>query len=208
MRRPSMIESNAVSTLFVYDCDRDGPGVLIPRPEIHLVARFGPSEQGSRDVHALGIRQEVHRKHIHGGQGIVMARLRLGAQDAVLGVPASAVAGRIVALEDLWGGAGMRRLCERLARARDRADAAAVLSSAIAERLGTADVDGGGAHAPLVLAAAGRLTHASVSAVAADVGVDLGDDERQFRWLDARLHQTVRRQIRKPCRQITTGRFL
>ena len=181
---PSARAASAVSALFVYDSDRDGPGVLLPRPEIHLVARFGPSERGGLDVHALGIRQEVHRKRIPGGHGLVMARLRLGAQDAVLGVPASAVAGRIVALADLWGGAVMRRLCERLAGARDRAAAAAVLSGAIEERLATADLDAGGVHAPLVRAAAGRLTSASVSAVAADLGVS----ERHLRRV---FHETA-----------------
>ena len=161
--------ASALSALFVYDCDREGAGVLLPRPEIHLAARFGLPAHGGLELHALGIRQEVHRKHLHGGQGLVMARLKLGAQDAVLGVPASAVAGRIVALEDLWGGGAARRLRERLAGARDLAGAAAVLDGAIAARLTTPAA--GGAHVPLVRAAAGRLTRASVRTVAADLGV-------------------------------------
>jgi AraC-like DNA-binding protein len=111
----------------------------------------------------------VHRKLHRSGQRTVTARLQLGVPDAVLGVPAWALAGRIVALEDLWGDAATRRLCARLADARDTLAAAAVLESAIAERLATA----GGRHAgaQLALAAADRLTSANVNAVAADLGV-------------------------------------
>jgi hypothetical protein len=48
------------------------------------------------DVHAFGARQQVQRKLVHGGQRAVSARLCLGAAEAVLGVPASAIAGRVV----------------------------------------------------------------------------------------------------------------
>jgi AraC-like DNA-binding protein len=99
----------------------------------------------------------------------VTARLHLGATAAVLGAPASAIAGRIVALDDLWGGAATRRLCDRLAAARGPLEAAAVVERAIAERVATAGVHG--ARARLVLAATEGLKDASVSAVAADLGV-------------------------------------
>ena len=135
---PSASTASALSALFTYDCDRDSPGVVIPRPEIQLVVRFGPSSRNGLDVHAFGARQRVHRKLIRRGQRSVTARLALGAPEAVLGVPASEMAGRIVALEDLWGDVAMRRLCARLADARDTAAAAAILESAIAERLATA----------------------------------------------------------------------
>ncbi len=110
------------------------------------------------------------------------ARLHLGVSEAVLGVPASAVAGRIVALEDLWGDAATRRLCARLADACDTVDAAVILESAIAERLATAD--GRHARAQLVRAAADRLTSANVNAVA----IDLGVSERHLRRV---FHETV-----------------
>jgi AraC-like DNA-binding protein len=176
---PSASAASAVAALFVYDCDRDGPGVSIPRPEIQLVVRFGPSTRSGLDVHAFGLRQRVHRKLIRSGQRTVTARLQLGASDAVLGVPASAMAGRIVALEDLWGDAATRRLCARLADARDTVDAAAILESAIAERLVTAN--GRHAHAQLALAAADRLTSANVNAVAVDLGVSERHLRRVFR---------------------------
>jgi AraC-like DNA-binding protein len=179
---PSASTASAVTALFVSDCDRDGPGVSIPRPEVHLVVRFGPSARSGLDVHALGVRERVHRKLIRSGQRTVTARLQLGAPDAVLGVPASAMAGRIVALEDLWGDAATRRLCARLADARDAALAAAILESAIAERFAAAD--GRHAHARLALAAADRLTSANVNAVA----VDLGVSERHLRRV---FHETV-----------------
>src|SRR6478735_3102440 len=100
---PSAPTASGVAALFVDERDRDGPGVAIPRPEIHIVARFGPSTRGGLDVHALGARPTVHRKVLRRGQRAVTARLRLGAPEVVLGVPASALAGRIIALEDLWG---------------------------------------------------------------------------------------------------------
>lgn len=151
------------------ELDRDTQGIAIPRPEVQLVVRFGPSMPTGLDVHALGGRQQVHRKLLRSGQRVVGVRLQLGATEAVLGVPASAIAGRIIALEELWGAAKTRRLCGRLAGARDTFEAAAVLESAIAERL--AHGDGGGRSARLVLAAADRLTSANVNAVARDLGV-------------------------------------
>jgi AraC-like DNA-binding protein len=176
---PSASVVSAVAALFVYECDRDGPGVSIPRPEIHLVVRFGPSAQSGLDVHAFGVRQTVHRKLIRSGQRTVTARLHLGAHEPVLGVPASAIAGGIVALEDLWGGAATRRLFDRLGDARDTVGAAAILESAIAERLAIAD--GRRAHAQLALDAAERLTSTNVNAVAVDLRVSERHLRRVFR---------------------------
>jgi AraC-like DNA-binding protein len=121
----------------------------------------------------------VHRKLIRNGLRTVTARLQLGTPDAVLGVPASAMAGRIVALEDLWGGAATRRLCARLAAARDTAGAAVVLERALAERLATADGRHGGAD--LALAAVNRLASANVNAVARELGVSERHLRRVFR---------------------------
>jgi AraC-like DNA-binding protein len=176
---PSASTTSAVAALFVSDCDRDGPAVAIPRSEIQMVVRFGPSARNGLDVHAFGARQTVHRKLIRGGQRSVTARLQLGASNAVLGVPAPEIAARIVALEDLWGQVATRRLCARLADARDTVDAAAVLESAIAERLATAD--GRHARARLALAAAERLASTNVNAVAADLGVSERHLRRVFR---------------------------
>ena len=132
---PSASTASAVSALIVHDCDRDGPALSIPRPEIHLIARFGPSARAGLDIHAFGARQRVHRKVIRRGQRSVTVRLRLGVPDAVFGLPAFALAGRVVALEDLWGDAAARRLQARLGDARETAAAAAILQSAIAERI-------------------------------------------------------------------------
>jgi AraC-like DNA-binding protein len=179
---PGPRAGSAVAALLVYRCDRDGPGVSMPRPELRLVARFGPSAHEGLDVHALGVGTHVHRKLLRSGQRAVTARLRLGVAEAVLGVPASALGGRIVALEDLWGAAAARRLRARLADARDTVEAAAILERAITERLATAKVPE--ARAALALAAADRLTHATVSAVATDLGVS----ERHLRRV---FHEAV-----------------
>jgi AraC-like DNA-binding protein len=85
------------------------------------------------------------------------------------------MAGRIVPLEDLWGDAATKQLLDRLAAARDTVAAAAILESAIGERLAIAI--GRRAHAQVALDAAVRLTSANVSAVA----VDLGMSERHLR---------------------------
>jgi AraC-like DNA-binding protein len=83
------------------------------------------------------------------------------------------------ALEDLWGDIATRRLYVRLADAHDTADAAAILESAIAERLATANRRLG--RAALALAAADRLTSANVNTVAADLGVSERHLRRVFR---------------------------
>lgn len=176
---PSSSVSPAVTALVVDERDRDRLGVAIPRAEIHLVARFGASTQGGLDVHVLGARKRAHRKLLPRAQRAVTARLQLGAARAVLGVSAAAVAGRIVTLEELWGSAATRRLLERLAAARDPGDAALVLESAIAERLTASR--GGGDGERLALDAAGRLKHASVSAVAVELGVSERHLRRVFR---------------------------
>jgi AraC-like DNA-binding protein len=176
---PTAPAATAVSALVVDERDRDTPGISLPRPEIHLVVRFGPSTRGGLDVHAMGVRQRVHRKLLCGGQRTVMARLHLGTHEAVLGAPASAIAGRIVALEDLWGKAASRRLIDRLGEARRTVDAAAILQGAIAERLALAGR--GSARSSLALDAARRLRRASVSAVAVDLGVSERHLRRVFR---------------------------
>jgi AraC-like DNA-binding protein len=177
---PSARGGSAVAALLVLECERDVPLVAVPRPELQIVVRFGPSARGGLDVHAMGIRQTAHRKLIRRGQRTVTARLHLGAAEKVLGVSASAIAGRIVALDDVWGGAATQRLLDRLAGARDTVGAAAMLESAIAERLAIA---GGGRHAGarLALDAAARLASAPVSAVAQGLGVSERHLRRVFR---------------------------
>ena len=166
---PSASRLSAVAAMFVDDRDVDVAGLLIPRPEVQLVVRFGPSTREGLDVYAVGSRQRVHRKFIRRGQRTVTARLRLGAHEAVLGVPASAISERIVALEDLWGGAAARLLIEQLARAKDSNEAAQILERAVAERFAHTVERRAGAR--LALDAAARLTHSHVNAVALELGV-------------------------------------
>jgi len=176
---PGTRAASVLAALSVDELERDMPRVAIPRPEIHLVVRFGPSTATGLDVHALGVRETVHRKLVRRGHRIVMARLRLGATEAVLGVRASALAGRIVPLGDLWGDAAAGRLSDRLASARDTSAAAKILESAIAERV--ALTHGRSACTALALAAADRLASASVNAVAVELGVSDRHLRRVFR---------------------------
>jgi AraC-like DNA-binding protein len=171
------VMASAVTALFVDENERDTPRVALPRPEVHLAVRYGPSARNGLDIHVLGGRERAHRKHIRAGQRTVMARLRLGAHEAVLGVPASVLAGRIVPLEELWDGATTRRLIDELAKARDGADAAKVLESAIEQRVALAN----DARIDLALDAASRLGSANVRTVAAELGVSERHLRRAFR---------------------------
>lgn len=171
--------TSSAAALFVDERPCDTQGVALPRAEVQLVVRFGPSTPSGLDIHALGGRQRVHRKLLRGGQRVAGARLRLGTTEAVLGVPASALTGRLVALEELWGAAGTRRLCNRLADAPDTVEAAVILESAIAERLALTNSQATGTR--LVLAAADRLTSANVNVNA--VADELGVSERHLRRL-------------------------
>jgi AraC-like DNA-binding protein len=178
---PGASTSPVVAALFVVECEHDMTLLSMPRPEPQLVVRFGASARNSLDVHALGARGKVHRKDGRRGQRAVVARLHLGAPASVLGTPASNIADRIVALEDVWGAAATRRLVDRLSSARDMIDAAAVLEMAIADRFAAArDRD---ARAQLVLHAAERLSGANVSANVSAVAAGLGVSERHLRRL-------------------------
>ncbi|MBN6150767.1 AraC family transcriptional regulator [Xanthomonas sp. AmX2] len=176
---PAIAAPAGVAELFVHECERDLPRVAIPGPEIHLVVRIGASVRNGLDVHALGMRQEAHRKIVPAGQRTLFARLHLHTYAAVLGVPAADIAGRIVALEDLWGRPAAQRLLDRLAGAHDTATAAAVLEHALAERIAMAEAPG--AHALLAFDAATRLANASVAAVARDLGMSERHLRRMFR---------------------------
>lgn len=159
--------------------EREGAiaGVAIPHSEVHLVVRFGPSAHDGLDVHAMGGRQKVHRKLLPSGQSVT-ARLQLGATRAVLGVPAAAIAGQIVALEDLWGAPAARRLKSRLAQARSTLEAASVLEQAIDARLASSGRVG---RMQLVLDAADRLARQDVNHVAAELGVSERHLRRVFK---------------------------
>ncbi len=109
---------SAVADPWMDERRQDLARVVVRYAEMRLVARFGPAVPGGVDVRARGVRQQFHRKLIRGGQRTVFARLHPGRHAAVLGVPASELAGRVVALEDPSGGIAAQRLRDRLARFR------------------------------------------------------------------------------------------
>jgi len=176
---PSRPTASAVAAFFVDEVDRDSHRVALPRPEIQIVVRFGPSARNGLDVHAFGMQQTVRRKLIRRGQRAVTARLHLGASKVVLGVPASAVAGSVLALEELWGGAAVQRLLDRLSGVSNMIEAVAIIEGAIAERLALAEARD--AQVPLALRAAERLVSANVRSVAGDLGVSERHLRRVFR---------------------------
>lgn len=164
---PNVRAPSAVDALLTFACHRDAPFVALPRAEAQIVARYGVSARDGLDVHVLGGGQTARRKLIRRGQRAVTARLRLGTQETVLGVPARALAGQIVSLDALWGDALATELEERLHEARDPEHAAKVLEGAISARVATRR------RRPrsLALEAADRLAHAPVNAVADALGV-------------------------------------
>ena len=181
---PSPATASVVEALFASERDHDAPHIGMPRPEIELVVRFGPAARGGLDAHAMGARQRVHRKTVVGVRRTVAARFRLGAAEAALGVPATDLAGRIVALEDLWGAAAAERVFEQLASASDAVEAAAILDRAIAERLATTNTSR--RFGSLASAAAGQLraesrATANVGAIADELGVSERHLRRVFR---------------------------
>lgn len=165
--------------VFVDECKSDSTRVAVPSTGVHLVVRFGPHVHGGFDIHALGPRHKVHRKWIRGGQCTVFARLPLGTHHAVLGKPASELAGHIVALGDLWETAATQRLEEQLAAASDAGSAVVTLKAAIAERLepGTCF----DTNTRLAQSAARRLEGRNVASVAEDLGVSERHLRRVFR---------------------------
>lgn len=171
--------SAALSTLAF---ERDAARVSIPRPAVHVVARVGAAARGGLDLHALGARETVHRKFIPGGQHAIAARLRLGSCCSVLGVPASALRGRVVPLDALWGDGRTQALRERLSAAADAVQAAAILDEALAAGLATEPVHAG--RERLLARAAERLSVAGVRTVARELGIS----ERHLRRL---FHETV-----------------
>jgi AraC-like DNA-binding protein len=170
--------SSALAAISVYESDEDLPAVLVPRLETQIVVRLGAAARGGLDAHALGGRHHVHRKPIRSGQRILVARLRLGMHQAILGVPASAIAGHAIALEALWGDAASR-LFDRFVDAHDLVDAAAALERSISERLAIAGAPDD--HARFAMAAAERLQTASVGVVAEELGVSTRHLRRVFR---------------------------
>lgn len=175
---PSPAIASLVESLLVDECEGDLSRVLMPSAEAHLVLRLGPSPRAVLDLAAIGPRSRVQRKVVRGGHRVVMARLRLGATQAVLGARATELGGRIVMLDELWGDGATRRLSERIASARDAVEAAAAMDEAIATRLAKAHASG--PRAPLVLRAAERLESDSVSAVATALGVSERNLRRVF----------------------------
>lgn len=165
-------DPTAISTSFAFEPERDGLHIALPRPELHLVARFGPEVPGGLDVHVLGARERVVRKRIRRGQRAAMARLPIGAAKSVLGASAASLVGHVVPIEELWGSGAARRLSDRLAGTAETREAAVVLEQAIVERRATF-----GPHVKLALDATRRLAEANVG----DVATALGVSERHLR---------------------------
>ncbi len=173
-RAPRASTATSIAALAVADFSVEALRVAFPTAETHLVVRVGTTARGP-DAHVLGPQQRARRKVIAAGQRAVIARLRLGAQQTVLGVSASSLAGRTVPLEVLWGPDDTARLLDAVASARTGAEAVAALEGTLDARRGVFEARDD--HAALVRAAAQRLDGARVG----DVAEALGVSERTLR---------------------------
>ncbi|WP_124094308.1 helix-turn-helix domain-containing protein [Burkholderia gladioli] len=158
-----------IESMTVDECLANEPRVAIPRPEVHLVVRVGASAHRGLDMHVLGARRYVTRKTISKGQWTVFARLQLGTAAAVLGMPASAVSGHTVPVEDVWGAGDAQAVYDQLASAASPNDAARILERAIAAR--RLPERPRSDHPLLVREAAKKLLDVNVSEVAAALGI-------------------------------------
>lgn len=148
----------------------------LPYAEAHIALRLGPSARGGADLFVLGAHPRAQRKSVRGGHRGVIARLPLSAHQSVLGVAPAAVAGQIVALDELWGRAAVRELEDRLFSTRSLGDAAAILEGAVLARA-PRPID---ARTRLVVAAAERLAQQRVGTVADELGVSERNLRRVF----------------------------
>lgn len=166
---PAAAAHGPVLATSVRHFERDGQQAAIPQAVVQVVARFGPTIEGGVDVHALGPRTRVERKFIRGGQRAVLAGLRPGRCEAVLGIPAAELGDAPVPVSALWGDADAMRLRERLAGTGDSREAARRLAGFLAGRPHRA---GSPAVPPAFLdAALGKLASAGIGAVARELGL-------------------------------------
>lgn len=164
--------ASIVDAIFTDECHADELKVALPRPELHLMVRFGPALKRGLDIHVLGARQRVTRKVIPKGQWTIMARLRLGHANAILGAPPAAFNGHPVPVEDVWSATETQTLYDALSTATKAADAAAILERTIAARLSRGRAHAGQPNHPaLIREAARQLLHANVSEVAASLNI-------------------------------------
>lgn len=145
-----------------------------PSAHVHLAVRYGWSIPGGMDIHVVGARQRVHRKRIAGGHRAAFVRVPSGTHRAVFGIPANALVGHTLPIDDVWNRSDAQVLLEKLADQRDAGAAASVLEQAIAERVAAAPV---GIRQGLVHHAADLLERATVG----DVSTQLGVSERHLR---------------------------
>lgn len=174
---PSAASATVVRALCVEDHPHDRARVVVPSAEAALVVRMGSMASEGLDVHAVGGWHRVRRKFVRGGQRTVIAWLRLGASEAVFGVPAATIADRHVPIEELWGGAVGRRLRARLAEARDARAVASILDAVVSARVANAARS---STSMVALRAAERLATSSVERVAEELGVSERTLRRSF----------------------------
>jgi methylphosphotriester-DNA--protein-cysteine methyltransferase len=165
----------------------DGPAdSILPDGCAEVVFHYGDRFQRLED--GVGVSQ--HRSAVvgpfarpmgvrpTGRVGVLGIRLLPEGTAALLGVPGDAIAGRSLALEDLWGDEG-RRLADRVGSARDAGGRLAAAAAGLASRARAANRPGRvGAAVDLLRRSRGRAT---VDAMAESAGVTGRHLERLFR---------------------------
>ena len=149
LRAPSAALRPFVSSVWFHHAVTNLPTAsehVAPCGEMHLVFRIGGSRLRIRDAAGNacepgsaivgGMRSGYYVKEASPAESVGV-QLRPGAAEAVLGVPAEALAGRHWALEELWGSAA-ESLCARLAEAPDGESRARILEGFLLARVGRA----------------------------------------------------------------------
>lgn len=186
---PSRTPASTPPSVMMYRVTRapDVPFVVLPRVEVQLMVRRGAMADGGLDIHVMGGLPSVRRKMPRDPMEVVSARMDFDVVARVLGASACEFTGRVVDLEALWGAELVRRLRERLWAAPD--DATRIVEEALSQRLRTPPRDL--ANVRMVQRARARLPHATVSAVASELGVSERHLRRVFRATIGMGPQTV-----------------
>lgn len=168
-----------VTSVTAYDVDLGAPGVHrgLPSTELTFVLPVGepldvgwrgqPGSRGSRWSTLSGLHAQPAEIHHDGRQVGVQLALTTAGAAALFGVPAAALAGELVELDEVEVATELRDLPERLAACAP-GDRAATVQRALLDRLAASEAP---ARPPAVGRALARLTRGDrVTDVAAEVG--------------------------------------
>lgn len=145
---------------------------VLPDGAVRLTVHLGDAPRAE----VIGAWPAPALVRLQGAMHGLTATLQPGAAAALLGVPAHALTGRVLALQDLWGGAG-RDLAEQVAEARGDPARAAMLQSLLQARRSARGAP------PAVQAVACAIEASAGTRPVAALARDVGLGERRLQQL-------------------------